>query len=66
MAWYEIFALVLSLFSLCFVMFIICVFDYKYKLKKLEYDVHKENELENKLTNITNILQDISSMKGGF
>ena len=58
MVWYEVLALILSLSGFVACIYFVCLYDYKYKLKRLEYETQKSAKLDNQLSNIIDILNE--------
>ena len=57
MAWYEILTLLIVVIGLCVCLYFVCYYDYKYKLKRLDFENQKATKLDNQLNMIIDILK---------
>ncbi len=58
MAWYEIVTLFIVVVGLCVCLYFCANYDYKYKLKRLDFDNKKATQLNNQLNNIIDLLNN--------
>lgn len=61
MQWYEILCLLFALSCIMGALVITCLFDYKYKIQKLEFEKKKHNDIECDLSHIYSILDEINN-----
>ena len=58
MAWYEILTVLVVVGGLGICLYFACLYDYKYRLKRLDIENKKATQLDNQLKNIIDILNN--------